>query len=71
MALRTLYAQEMIRHGILMPWVAVSQSHGDTELALTLDAADKALAVFKLALDSRVENFLLGSVIKPVFRSHN
>lgn len=71
MALRTLYAQEMIRHGILMPWVAVSQSHGDTELALTLDAADKALAVFKQALDSRVENFLQGSIIKPVFRSHN
>lgn len=71
MALRTLYAQEMIRHGVLMPWVAVSQSHGDTELALTLDAADKALAVLKQALDSKVEDFLLGPAIKPVFRSHN
>ncbi len=71
MALRTLYAQEMIRHGVLMPWVAISQSHGDAELMLTLDAADKALAVFKKALDSRVEDFLLGPAIKPVFRSHN
>jgi glutamate-1-semialdehyde 2,1-aminomutase len=61
----------MIRHGVLMPWVAVSQSHGDTELALTLDAADKALAVLKQALDSKVEDFLLGPAIKPVFRSHN
>lgn len=71
MALRTLYAQEMIRNGVMMPWVAVSQSHGDTELALTLDAADKALAVLKQALDSKVEDFLLGPAIKPVFRSHN
>jgi glutamate-1-semialdehyde 2,1-aminomutase len=54
-----------------MPWVAVSHSHGDTELALTLDAADKALAVLKQALDSKVEDFLLGPAIKPVFRSHN
>ena len=71
MALRTLYAQEMIKHGILMPWVAVSQSHGDAELALTLDAADKALGVLKQALDSNVDDFLLGPAIKPVFRTHN
>lgn len=71
MALRTLYAQEMIRHGVLMPWLAVSQSHGETELALTLEAADKALAVVKQALDSRVEDFLLGPAIQPVFRPHN
>ncbi len=71
LALRTLYAQEMIRNGVLMPWVAVSQSHGDAELALTLDAADKALAVLERALDSRVEDFLLGPAIKPVFRPYN
>lgn len=71
MALRTLYAQEMIRHGVLMPWVAVSQSHGDAELRLTLDAADKALAVVRQALDGRVEDFLEGPAIKPVFRSYN
>jgi len=71
MALRTLYAQEMIRHGVLMPWVAVSQSHGDNELSFTLDAADKALSVLKQALESKVEDFLHGPAIKPVFRSHN
>lgn len=71
LALRTLYAQEMIRHGVLMPWIAISQSHGDTELALTLDAADKAMSVLKQALESKVQDFLLGPAIKPVFRSHN
>lgn len=71
MALRTLYAQEMVRHGVLMPWVAVSQSHGESELQLTLEAADKALAVLRQALDGRVEDFLEGPAIKPVFRSYN
>jgi len=56
---------------VLMPWVAVSQSHGDAELRLTLDAADKALAVVRRALDGRVEDFLEGPAIKPVFRSYN
>src|SRR4030095_9472956 len=27
--LRTLWSQEMIRHGVLMPWVALSLAHGD------------------------------------------
>lgn len=69
--LRTLFAQEMIRAGVLMPWIAISQSHGDTELAMTLDAADRALAVLSKALDGSVEDYLEGPAIKPVFRSRN
>lgn len=71
LALRTLYAQEMIKQGVLMPWIAVSQSHGDVELQLTLEAADKALAVVRKALDGRIEDYLVGPAIRPVFRSHN
>ena len=71
MAFRTLFAQEMIRNGILMPWIAISQSHGDTELDLTLRAADKSLRVVKQALESDIDQFLLGPSIKPVFRAHN
>jgi glutamate-1-semialdehyde 2,1-aminomutase len=71
MALRTLYAQEMICNGVLMPWIAVSQAHGDAELLKTLDAADGALAVLKQALDTGVEGLLSGPAIKPVFRIHN
>ena len=43
---RTLFSQEMIRHGVLMPWVAVSHAHGIEELRLTLDAARGALDVY-------------------------
>jgi glutamate-1-semialdehyde 2,1-aminomutase len=61
----------MIKRGVLMPWIAISQSHGDAELALTLEATDGALGVLKQALDGKVEDFLEGPAIRPVFRSHN
>lgn len=70
-AFRTLFSQEMIRNGVLMPWIAVSFSHGDAELQMTLDAADKALAVYKLALSEGVEKYLKGPAVKPVFRKYN
>jgi glutamate-1-semialdehyde 2,1-aminomutase len=68
---RTLFSQEMIKHGILMPWIAVSFAHGDNELKATLNAADNALAVYKNALNEGVNKYLEGSVIKPVFRKYN
>jgi glutamate-1-semialdehyde 2,1-aminomutase len=70
-AFRTLFSQEMIRHGVLMPWIAVSLAHGDAELDITLSAARKALAVYAAALDKGIEHFLVGPEIKPVFRRFN
>lgn len=70
-ALRTLLAQELLTHGVMMPWIAVSQSHGDVELQLTLDAFDAALKVYARALDGGVERFLTGPPVRPVFRTHN
>jgi glutamate-1-semialdehyde 2,1-aminomutase len=69
--MRTLFAQEMLKRGVMMPWLAVSQAHGDAELATTLEAFDGALAVYKQALDAGVETQLNGPAIKPVFRTHN
>lgn len=71
MPLRTLFAQEMLKRGVMMPWISIAQAHGDTEMALTLDAVDGALGVYAQALDTGVEQFLRGPAIKPVFRSHN
>ncbi len=68
---RTLFAQEMIERGVLMPWIAVSLAHGDSELAMTIDAARDALRVYRDALESGVERFLRGPAIKPVFRRFN
>lgn len=69
--LRTLFSQEMIRNGVLMPWIALSYRHGPSELELTKAALDKALKVYRQALDEGVENYLVGPAIKPVFRKHN
>ena len=71
MKFRTLFSQEMIRHGVLIPWIAVSLAHSDTELALTLDAARKAFKVYASALTDGVEKYLEGPEIKPVFRKYN
>jgi glutamate-1-semialdehyde 2,1-aminomutase len=71
LAFRTLFSQEMIRNGVLMPWIALSYRHGEQELAATERALDLALSVYRRALDEGIEKYLEGPVIKPVFRRHN
>jgi len=71
LSFRTLFGQEMIKHGVLMPYIAISNSHRDIELEQTLQAVEKSLQVYKNALESNIENYLVGPVIKPVFRKYN
>lgn len=71
LALRTLFSQEMIRNGVLMPWIALCYRHGDAELAATEQALDRSFAVYRRALEEGVEKYLHGPVIKPVFRKYN
>jgi glutamate-1-semialdehyde 2,1-aminomutase len=68
---RTLFAQELIENGVLMPYIALCQSHGDEELEITLNAVRKSLIVYKKALEEGVGKYLLGPSIKPVFRKFN
>jgi glutamate-1-semialdehyde 2,1-aminomutase len=69
--LRTLFAQEMVRQGVLMPWIALSWRHGEEELELTGRALDAALPLYKKALANGAERYLEGPSIKPVFRRFN
>jgi len=71
LGLRTLFSQEMIRNGVLMPWIALSYRHGDAELAATEQAIDLSFGVYRKALEEGVGKYLNGPVIKPVFRKHN
>jgi len=71
LALRTLFSQEMIRKGILMPYVALSFSHTESELDQTLEAGRHALTIYKKALDEGIDKYLRSRVIKPVFRKYN
>lgn len=67
----TLFAQEMVRHGVLMPWVAVSTAHRAPELEHTRRAFRGALQVYRQALHQGLHKFLHGPEIQPVFRARN
>lgn len=71
MSFRTLFAQEMVKSRILMPYIAISFAHKEKELAITLEAVRKALVVYKNALENGIENYLESEIIKPVFRQFN
>jgi glutamate-1-semialdehyde 2,1-aminomutase len=70
-ALRTVFSQEMLRNGVLMPWIALCYRHGDSELSVTGRALDAAFKVYRRALEDGPDKYLEGSAIKPVFRRFN
>jgi glutamate-1-semialdehyde 2,1-aminomutase len=67
---RTLFMQEMIRHGVIAPSFVVSYSHSEADIDRTVEAAARALSVYRQALDHGVEKFLEGRSVKPVFRRY-
>jgi glutamate-1-semialdehyde 2,1-aminomutase len=69
--LRTLFSQEMIRNGVLMPWIALSYRHEEKVLSITERAIDSTFRVYRCALDEGVDKYLIGPAIKPVFRKRN
>lgn len=71
LGLRTLFSQEMIKNGVLIPWIALSYSHGEKELEITRRALEKTFEIYKKAVDEGYENYLVGEPIKPVFRKYN
>ncbi len=71
LGLRTLFSQEMIKANVLMPWIALSFSHGERELELTKAALHKVFPIYKKALTEGYESYLIGDTIRPVFRKFN
>ncbi len=65
---RTLFLQETLRRGLLMPSLVVNFSHGDQEVRRTVEGVGAALEVYRQALDQGIEKFLVGRPVKPVFR---
>jgi len=68
---RTLFLQETIACGVLMPYIAVSYAHGESELSATLAAVEKAFKVYKKALAEGLYKYLTGRTVRPVFRKYN
>ena len=71
LALRTLFMQEMIKNGVLMPWISICYRHGEEELAKTEKALKNTFEVYQKALKEGAQKFLKGPVVKPVFRKFN
>ncbi|HRW07727.1 MAG TPA: glutamate-1-semialdehyde 2,1-aminomutase [Caldilineaceae bacterium] len=68
---RTLFLQETIKRGLLMPSLVVSFSHDDSAVEQTIDGIGQALHVYRKALDEGVEKYLVGRPVAPVFRTYN
>jgi glutamate-1-semialdehyde 2,1-aminomutase len=70
-AFRSLFLQETIRRGVLMPSLVVSYSHTDEDVDLTAAAIDGALEVYRRALDDGVDRYLVGRPSQTVCRRYN
>jgi glutamate-1-semialdehyde 2,1-aminomutase len=68
---RTLFLQETIRRGLLMPSLVVSYSHSDADIDRTVEGIAEALHVYRQALDEGIEKFLVGRPVKPAVRRYN
>ncbi|TGS65819.1 glutamate-1-semialdehyde 2,1-aminomutase [Mesorhizobium sp. M3A.F.Ca.ET.201.01.1.1] len=70
-AYRSLFLQETIRRGVLMPSLVVSYTHDNAAVMKTIEAVDGALAVYAQALESGASRFLVGRPSRVVFRRYN
>ena len=68
---RTLFIQETMKRGLMMPSSIVSYSHSDSDIAETVEKIHEALIVYKKALNDGVEKYVEGRSIQPVWRKFN
>lgn len=68
---RTLFLQETMKRGLLMPSSVVSFAHSESDIDRTVDGIAEALVVYKKAIDEGIEKYLVGNSVKPVFRKFN
>jgi glutamate-1-semialdehyde 2,1-aminomutase len=70
-AYRTLFLQETIARGVVMPSLVVSYSHTAEDIERTVGAVHEALKVYRQALDGGTERFLVGRPSNIVYRRYN
>lgn len=68
---KTLFMQEMVKKGVMMPWIALSYSHTERELEKTFYALRHTMKIYSYALEGDVKKFIDGHIVKPVFRKYN
>jgi glutamate-1-semialdehyde 2,1-aminomutase len=70
-AYRSLFLQETIKRGVLMPSLVVSYSHTAADIDRTIDAIDGALEVYAHALEDGAQRYLMGRPSQIVYRRYN
>jgi glutamate-1-semialdehyde 2,1-aminomutase len=72
-ALHTSFHEEVIAHGVLIPWTSICSVHGDKELQRCFEALGEGMRKVRrvLAAGEPLERSFSGSAIKPVFRKYN
>lgn len=68
---RTLFFQESMKRGLLMPSLIVSFSHSDRDIDQTVGSIAESLHVYRKALDEGIEKYLIGRPVKPAVRKYN
>ena len=68
---RSLFLQETIKRGVIMPSLVVGYTHSDEDIDRTIEAIDGALAVYKRALNDGVQKHLIGRPSEVVYRKFN
>jgi len=68
---RTLFLQETMKRGLIMPSSIVSYSHSDKDINYTVEMIAEAMVIYKKALDEGIDKYLEGRPIKPVYRKYN
>jgi len=68
---RTLFLQETIKRGVLMPQLIVSYSHTEQDIDRTVECVHESLAVYRKAIDEGIEKYLKGRPVAPVYRKYN
>ena len=70
--LHTSFHEEVIARGVLIPWISITYSHGESELAATLEALRHGMRkVCRAIEENRVDDSFEGEAVKPVFRPFN
>ncbi|GGG33077.1 glutamate-1-semialdehyde 2,1-aminomutase [Hymenobacter glacieicola] len=70
-ALRTLFLQETMRRGLLMPSLIVNYSHTEATIARVVEQLHEVLGMYRRALNEGVEKYLHGRPVKSVYRRYN
>lgn len=72
MVARTLFLQETVARGLLMPYVVPSFAHKQKNIDFAVDCIRDALVVMKKAAEGAgMASAVKGDIVKPVFRKFN